>query len=100
MHISTRAARAANRKPAGLTVPQATRQARKIVDAVMPGAFATVDSKMGWDAGQDVQVVVTTVTFPAGQGGRTGAALLLADLPGYVSRRVGDSSITITRKVS
>lgn len=98
-HINTRAARNANRKAAGLTVPKATADARKIVNRVMPGVNTTVESKLSHDLATDTPTVITTVTFPANQAGRTGAALLLADLDGYLSRRVADSSIVITRKV-
>lgn len=52
-----------------LTIAKATSQARRIVNRVMPGAMATVESRHSWDAATDRQTVVTTITFPAGQGG-------------------------------
>ena len=76
----------AKRQNLGLTVPVATRQ-------------ATVESKLSHNLATDTATVVTTVTFPAGQSGRTGLALLLANLPGRTARTVADSSIVITRKV-
>jgi hypothetical protein len=88
----------AKRQYVGLTVPVATRQARKIVDAVMSGVMATVESKLSYDA--DVATVITTITFPAGH---PNALALFSDLS-YLSNRHGnmryaDSSIVITRKV-
>jgi len=90
----------AKRQNLGLTVPVATRQARKIVDAVMPGVMATVESKLSHDMTTDTATVVTTVTFPAGH---PNAPALFSDLS-YLSNRHGDmryadSSIVITRKV-
>ncbi len=90
----------AKRQNVGLTVPVATRQARKIVDAVMPGVMATVESKLSYDLDGVTPTVVTTVTFPAGH---PNALALFSDLS-YLSNRHGnmryaDSSIVITRKV-
>lgn len=89
----------ARKLDAGLTVQKATRDARRCVEVTVPGVGATVNSRIGWDTALDRQTVVTTVTFPANQAGRTGLALLLADLSGVISRTVADSSITITRTV-
>jgi hypothetical protein len=84
----------------GLTVPVATRQARKIVDAVMPGAMAFVESKLSHDLNNDVATVITTVSFPTGH---PNAPALFSDLS-YLSNRHGnmryaDSSVVITRTV-
>ncbi len=88
---------AGTKTPAPLSITKATRQARRIVDEVMPGVMATVDSKLSHDLATDTPLVITTVTFPAGQHGRGGLALLLAALPGFRSRTVADSRITIAR---
>lgn len=56
----------ARKQNVGLTVTVATSQVRAIVDQAMPGVGATVESKDSWDAGADVQTVITTVTTPAG----------------------------------
>jgi hypothetical protein len=90
----------AKRQNLGLTVPVATRQVRKIVDAVMPGAMATVESKLSHDTVTDTATVVTTVTFPAGD---LRAVFLYADLAHLSNRhgnmRYADSSIVIIRTV-
>lgn len=92
--------RAAGMEPTPqLTIALATRQARKHVDKMMPGAGATVESKGSWDVATDTQTVVTTVTFPRGHEMALMLACTLATLPGYLSYTRGDSSITLTRKV-
>lgn len=84
----------------GLTVTKATIQARRIVDKVMPGAMATVDSRTSWDAEADVQVIITTITFPKGHQARHALGQVVADMPLRCRPlAVGDSSIVITRTV-
>ena len=85
----------------GLTVSQATSQARRIVNRIMPGAGATVDSRNCWDQVADVQVVITTVTFPAIIAATVKTALYieLATLAGNVRQTNADSSVTITRTI-
>lgn len=84
----------------GLTVSRATTQARKIVDAVMPGVFATADSRSTWDIATDQQVIVTTVTFPRNELRGYSLYTALLALPGQLaSIRVGSASYVITRKV-
>lgn len=84
---------------AGLTVAKATREARRVVDKVMPDANATVNSCFGHDLATDTPTVVTTITFP-----KSGArAVLNLDsqlyrLTGWWGSRKADSSIVITRK--
>jgi hypothetical protein len=84
----------------GLTVPVATRQARRIVDAVMPGVMVFVESKLSHDLANDVATVITTVSFPTGD---LRAVFLFADLARLSNQhgemRYADSSIVITRKV-
>jgi len=91
----------AKRQNLGLTVPVATRQARKIVDAVMPGVMATVESKLSHDMATDTATVVTTVTFPAGHPNVFELGDALHALPGgmWLVPIYADSSIVITRKV-
>ena len=88
----------AKRQNVGLTVPMATRQARKIVDQVMAGAVATVESKRSADAVTLEPTIVTTITFPRGHGN---ADLLFTTLNRSIigTIRYADSSIVITRKV-
>jgi hypothetical protein len=85
------------RKPQITTVAAATRDARRCVEQTIPGVGATVTSRTSWDLEADVETVSTTVTFPRGQRGATGLALLLADLPGVRTRIVADASVTIIR---
>jgi len=94
-------ARKAKPKPAGLTISQATRDARKVVNvgSKMPGPFATVESRNSWDAGHDVQVIITMITFPANERGARLLADELLKLSGRIRMIVADSSIVITRKV-
>lgn len=93
--------RAAREKPSTpLTVALATRQTRKIVDQVMPGAGpnVSVESRGSFDLDTDTQLVITTVWFPrnADDASTLGTALRpLAD----GGMKVADSSITVTRKV-
>ena len=93
---------AASRKPSTpLTVALATRQVRKIVDKVMPGAGPNVgvESRGSFDLTTDTQTVITTVWFPRNHPEALMLRCVLATLPGYLSETAGDSSITITRKV-
>lgn len=62
--INSRKAKAALRKPAGLTVTKATRDARRLVDRIMPSVGATVESKLSHDLATDTPTVTTVVTFP------------------------------------
>jgi hypothetical protein len=89
----------AKRQNVGLTVPVATRQARKIVDQVMPGVAATVESKLSHDLATDTATVVTTVTFPANLPAAKRFAVQANLLTGRIGMVVADSSIVITRKV-
>jgi len=81
-----------------LTIQQATREARRLVDKTIPGVGATVESRGSWDSKTDTMLMITTITFPRNQYGVTGLDLLIAALPGFVSRVRCDSSITVTRK--
>lgn len=85
----------------GLTVTQATTQARRYVDKVMPGVGATVDSKSTWDVATDAQVIITTITFPAIVAATVKASfsLELAKLAGNIRQIDADSSIVVTRTV-
>jgi hypothetical protein len=86
----------------GLTVPVATRQARKIVDKVMPGVGATVESKSSFDLKTDTAIIITRITFPANidQAARIalGVALRVQLSNHFADMREADSSFVITRK--
>ncbi len=100
-HISVAAAKRASRKPAGLTVVKATREARRIVDATMPGVGATVDSRLSaLTDGSLTPVIVTTITFSDNER----SAVLLADALDEafspLTTIVNSSRVVITRKVN
>jgi hypothetical protein len=80
-----------------LTVPQATSQARRHVDKIMPGVMATVESKLGHDLATDTPTVITTVTFPANNP--NGVALMdrLDVNLNPIKIDAGPARITITR---
>lgn len=84
-----------------LTVQQATKQARRHVDKLMPGVMATVESKLSHDLDTDTPTVITTVTFPAevGDGTIDRLAAHLSTLTGYREgpSTQGPARITITR---
>jgi hypothetical protein len=90
----------ARKQDIGLTVTQATRQARKIVNSglMMPGPFATVDSRKSADPVTLEPVIITTITFPANEHGAALLSIELLRLGGQMI--VADSSITVTRKIS
>ncbi len=98
-HISVAAAKRASRKPAGLTVAKATRDARRIVDATMPGVNATVDSRMSWDMSGDFGVVITTITFPE-TADASDVALWAERAPDVIRSTWNTVRITVTRKVN
>lgn len=88
----------AMRKPAMLTVSQATNQARRHVNKIMPGVMATVESKLSHDLATDTPTVITTVTFPRQAGGEVARlSAHLATLAGRTNLVAADSSIVITR---
>lgn len=79
-----------------LTIQQATREARRLVDRIMPGVGATVESRGSWDLDTDMPTMITRVTFP--ENDLRGYALYqaLAGLP-HRSIAVGSCSYVITR---
>jgi hypothetical protein len=84
----------------GLTPVKATRQARNIVQKIMPDAFATVESRLSHDLTVNVPLIITTVTFPQGHAARHSLGDALAAMPDrFAPLMVGDSSIAITRKI-
>lgn len=84
--------------PALLTVPQATKQARRHVDRLMPGVMATVESKLSHDLATDTPLVITTVTFPRNHHNRMGLKLAAEGLLHARSAVLADSSLVITRE--
>lgn len=80
-----------------LTVQQATREARRHVDRIMPGIMATVDSRLSHDLESDTPLVVTTVTFPVAADGQLKLLRALDSLAGVIDYTWADSSIVITR---
>lgn len=85
------------RKPTQLTVVKATLQARREVNKLMVGTYATVESKLSHDLATDTATVITTVTFPKDHPMRRRIAAALADLPGAQHPTLADSSIVLVR---
>src|SRR4051812_13286108 len=99
-YTSGRTVKSPARKPAtGLTVQKATRDARRCVEAHIPGVGATVDSRNSWDLGADVAVIATVVTFPHMHPGISDLRAALHSLPGIRDIRTETARITITRTV-
>jgi hypothetical protein len=88
----------------GLTVSKATSQAGRIARNVMPGLGPdlSVSSKNGWDAEVDVQVVITTITFPKdyNRGFVRELEYALYRLDGWWGQRRESDRIIIARKVN
>ena len=80
-----------------LTISQATSQARRHVDKIMPGVGATVDSKLSHDLTTDTPIIITTVTFPAGNLDRVSLGMALRSMRD-ASARVELARIVVTRK--
>jgi hypothetical protein len=83
--------------PALLTIPQATKQARRHVDKLMPGVGATVESKLSHDLDTDTPTVITVVTFPHMHSAISELRAALHSLPGIRDMATADSSIRFTR---
>jgi len=79
-----------------LTIQQATREARRLVDKIMPGVGATVESRGSYDLKTDTPLIITRVTFPRDEYGANALALAAQDrLSADVM--LADSSVTIRR---
>lgn len=87
----------ARKQNLGLTISQATRDARKVVDAATPGIGATVDSRYGHDLATDTPTVVTTITFPE-TADASDVACWAERAPGVIASDWTSVRITITRK--
>jgi hypothetical protein len=82
----------------GLTIMQATTQARRIVDQTMPAsACATVVSRFSHDLNTDTATVVTTITFPE-TADASDVACWAERAPGVIDSTWSTVRITITRK--
>jgi hypothetical protein len=51
-------------KTSELTISKATAQTRRLVDKIMPGVMATVESKRSYDLAAGKATIVTTITHP------------------------------------
>lgn len=83
--------------PQLLTIPQATKQARRYVDKLMPSVLATVESQGSWDLDTDTPIMITTVTFPHMHSAISELRAALRSLPGIRDMTTADSSIRFTR---
>lgn len=80
-----------------LSITQATSQARKHVDALMPGVMATVDSNLTADQVTLAPIVRTVVTFPHMHAAVSELRAALHSLSGIRDIRTESTRITITR---
>jgi hypothetical protein len=80
----------------GLTVPQATRQARAVADQLMPGQGVTVESRRSHDTDTDTPTIVTYITFPEAADA-SDVACAVESLAGHLRSTWSTCSITITR---
>lgn len=87
----------AKKQDLGLTISRATRDARRVVDRVMPGVNATVESRFGHDLDTDTPTVITEVTFPDGDLRRVELGMELRALSD-ASARVERARVVVTRK--
>jgi len=87
----------ARKQDLGLTISQATRNARKVVNATMPDAGATVDSRYDHDLATDTPTVITTITFPE-TADASDVACWAERAPGVIASDWSPVRITITRK--
>ncbi len=85
--------------PAKLTVPQATRQARKHVDLLMPGTMTTVETRGTADPQTLAPLMRTVVTFDPKHPNASALYAALSGLPGVRSVTAGAGHYTITRTV-
>lgn len=101
MYTSGRTVKSTGRRPnTGLTVQKATRDARRIVERIMPGVGATVNSRPGWDLKVDRATIVTTITFPPSHAQTFALWVALFALPGNIGTGTQDSArMVITRTV-
>jgi hypothetical protein len=87
----------ARKQNTGLTVPQATREARRLTDKLMSGQGVTVESRHGaLEAG--TPTIVTHITYPE-TADASDVALEVETLAGYLFSHWSTCSITITRTV-
>lgn len=80
-----------------LQIATASRQVRKVVNRIMPGVNATVESRTSHDLETDTPTMITTITFPQDPDG---ASLLGTALHSLADKgmTVADCSIVIVRK--
>jgi len=83
--------------PAKLTVQTATRQARKHVDALMPGVMATVETRGSADPTTLEHLMVTTVTFPHQHVNRLSLQVALGNLSDVVKVESYPSRVVVKR---
>lgn len=80
-----------------LSTSKATSQVRRIVDAVMAGAMATVDTRMSHDLATDTPLAITTVSYPAGHSGEVLLGMRALRLAGVLKLDGDPCRLVITR---
>lgn len=88
----------ATKQDVGLTVPQASREARRITDKLMPGQGVTVESRRSHDLATDTPTIITYITYPEAVDA-SGVALKIESLSGVLRSTWSTVSITVTRAV-
>ncbi len=92
------ALRSKARAAATLTAPKATTQARRIVDKIMPGVVATVESRLSHDLASDTPLVITEITFPVHHPRAHELGQALGTLTGVQNVAPGVGRRTVVRK--
>jgi hypothetical protein len=80
-----------------LSITQATSQARRHVNKLMPGVMVTVESKGTADPATLAPIMRTVVTFPHMHPAISELRAALHSLPGIRDIRTDSTRITITR---
>lgn len=84
--------------PRELTVTRATAEARRLVDRIMPGVGATVESRRSYDMDSDTPTIITVITHPAGHPAAFALWTALVGLPGHLRAGSQDSArMVVTR---
>lgn len=88
----------ATKQDVGLTVPQASREARRITDKLMPGQGVTVESRRSHDLATDTPTIITYITYPEAADA-SDVACAVERMPRALRSTWSTVSITVTRAV-
>lgn len=86
-------------KSKGLTLTTATSQAARRVREVMAGELITAKSRGSWDLATDTRLMITDVTFPAGDRRALDARAALMRMKGVRDVQINSTGyMTIVRE--